>query len=156
MQMKVRAEPLTADAFAGYGEIIETPKPDHRISISERIVNLRAAATASVRLVSRSPTTLPLIYPVMERHLHSSQAFMPMNGARCVVVVAPTLESGDPDIANCRAFLSDAGQGFIYGPNVWHCPLSVLEKEAQLVVVMYLAGTDDEEFLTLPHEITIS
>lgn len=154
--MKVRTEPLTADAFAGYGEIIETPKHDYRISISERIVNLREVATASVKLISRSPSILPLIYPVMERHLHSSQAFVPVNGARCIVVVAPKLESGDPDIANCRAFRSNAGQGFIYGPNVWHCPLRVLDKEGKFVVVMYIAGLDDEEFLTLPHKIIIS
>ncbi len=79
-----------------------------------------------------------------------------VNGARCIVVVAPTLESGDPDIANCRAFRSNAGQGFIYGPNVWHCPLRVLDEEGKFVVVMYLAGSDDEEFLTLPQKITIS
>lgn len=82
----------------------------------------------------------------MERHPFSSQAFLPQRVSRYLVVVAPAMAGGEPDVVRCQAFVAGADQGIIYHPNVWHCPLTVLDTAAQFVVFSFQNGVDDDDF----------
>lgn len=42
----------------------------------------------------------------LERHPHSTQTFVPLKVGRWIVLLAPTLADGTPDLANFKAFLA--------------------------------------------------
>ena len=129
----VRAEPLTAAAFAPFGEVIEA---DPRRA---RVINdgwtLRDHALARVD-AEGAPAILsifrgrprPLRAELLERHPLGSQAFVPLGRRPWVTVVAEA-----PD-APLRAFLCGPEQGVQIGRGVWHHPLLTLAAQDFLVV----------------------
>ena len=53
----------------------------------------------------------------------------------------------------------DAGpkQGVAYAADVWHHPLTILDRPACFAIYMWLEGSNgDEEFFTLPAAVTIA
>lgn len=145
------ASPLTAEAFAPFGDVFAAPVEPGRIDADRSLRSLRAAARPSLSLVLRAPSPPgPVIARVMERHRFSSQSFVPMGPRRFLVLVAPHAESGGPDMAQARAFLAGPGQGVTYAPDVWHHGLTVLGAPLQVAVFMWRDGSaDDEEFVTI-------
>lgn len=154
----VRVEPLTAEAFAPFGDVIERPGDVGRLYYSKALANGRPAAQPSLSLtMSRPIAGLPHTAVRMERHEFSSQSFVPIEVARYLVVVAPHDASGRPDGARMKAFLARGDQGVTYGMNVWHHPLAVLDRPGRFAVFMWLVGgPGDEEFVDLPQPITIA
>lgn len=148
--MKIRVEPLTANAFAPYGQVIMLPSLGSRTDITPFLENLRAQAGAKLHISSRAPTPLPHIGRTMERHPYSSQAFIPLNVSRYLVAVAPRARDGGPDLGKARAFCALGDQGINYRANVWHAPMAVLDRDGHYAVFMWQDGTaDDEEFVEL-------
>jgi ureidoglycolate lyase len=93
----------------------------------------------------------------MERHEFSSQSFVPIEAGRWLIVVAPHATGGGPDMHGARAFIAGPRQGVTYGANVWHHPLTILDRPAAFAVYMWLeGGKGDEEFFTLPAPVTIA
>jgi ureidoglycolate lyase len=91
------------------------------------------------------------------RHEFSSQSFVPIEVGRWLVVVAPHAAAGGPDMHRARAFIANLRQGVTYGANVWHHPLTILDRPAAFAVYMWLeGGKGDEEFFTLPAPVTIA
>jgi ureidoglycolate lyase len=150
-------EPLTAEAFAPYGDVFEAPEAGERVGRDETLSNRRAAkASASLLLATLTPSTLPLQATLMERHRYSSQTFVPMAGGRYLVVVAPDAMAGGPDMAKARAFVAAPGQGITYRPSTWHHGMTVLDRDTAFAVFMWNDGSDDDtEFLTLGETVTI-
>jgi ureidoglycolate lyase len=96
---------------------------------------------------------------VIERHRSSSQSFVPMEAGRWLAIVAPhAMEGGGPDMARARAFLARPDQGITYGPDVWHHPFTVLDREARFAVLIWRDGTTgDEEFVDVaPFTVDLS
>jgi ureidoglycolate lyase len=90
----------------------------------------------------------------MERHAYSSQAFMPFRASRYIAAAAPANASGGPDLSRLQAFVARGSQAVNYRTGVWHCPLLVLDKAAQFVVLMWKDGSGpDEEFIQLPEPL---
>ncbi len=84
----------------------------------------------------------------MERHVFSSQSFIPLGPARFLVLVAPHSPLGGPDMARAEAFLAAPGQGVTYAANIWHYGMTVLDAPARFAVLMWRDGTEkDEEFV---------
>lgn len=120
-------EPLTAKAFAPYGDVIQCSAAAERRDINyghtERFHNLAAldlAQDGGVPLASifrTRPMDVPICIKVMERHPLSSQAFYPLNNRPYLVVVAGR---GDFDAQNLRAFMAAGDQGVNYHRGVWH------------------------------------
>jgi ureidoglycolate lyase len=55
-----------------------------------------------------------------------------------------------------QAFLARGDQGVTYGMNVWHHPMTVLDRTGKFAVFMWLdGGKGDEEFVDLPAPIAI-
>ncbi len=156
--MKLTPEPLTSEAFAGFGHVLDLPTEPGRADYSAFNDNRRgSAARVCFRTSLTPPSDLPLVTQTMERHAFSSQAFLPVDVSRYLVLVAPHGSDGQPDPSGLRLFLATGDQGITYGADVWHHPMTALDRPAIFATVMFLDGsTDDEEFVDLPDPVTLS
>jgi len=140
--LTLRAEPLTADAFAAFGDVIETAGRDSfqinqgmadRYHDLARVETLGADARTAVSWVHARPEQAPVTLRLMERHPHGSQIFMPLGPQPFIVVVAAGTEPPARD--TLRAFVSNGHQGVNYRRGVWHHPMIALEAPTDFLVV---------------------
>ena len=141
MPVLLKVTPLTREAFAPYGDVIEKHGAQ-AISTSggqaERFHDLarleagRTDGRAMVSIFHSRPFPMPLQILLMERHPISSQAFIPVNGGKFIVIAG---EAGlPPSKENFRCFVTNGAQGVNYRPGTWHHPLIALEEGDYLVV----------------------
>ena len=156
--MRLTPQPLTAEAFTGFGQVLSLPDAPGRVDYSAFLENRRGpAATVCFRTSLTPPSELPLVTRTMERHAFSSQAFLPVDVSRYLILVAPHGADGLPDPNGLRLFLAGATQGISYGADVWHHPMTVLDRAATFATVMFLDGSEgDEEFVDLPFDVTVT
>ncbi|VAV97360.1 Ureidoglycolate lyase [hydrothermal vent metagenome] len=166
--MKIlRAAPLTATAFAPFGDLVAaTPDQSQRL-INEGhttrfhdLANIQAAQDGGRLTVNIFRTTardMPLTLHQMERHPKSSQLFMPLGPAAYLVVVAP---AGDFDGAGMRAFIAAAGQGVNYHAGVWHHYSLALpglkSQQSDFLVVDYAGLGDNCDIMELPEPVRVT
>lgn len=130
MTNAVSVQPLSAVAFAAFGDVLEargTPDKVINQGLCGRHHDLAGLdfsdGQAGISVFNAQARTLPVTLEMMERHPDGSQAFLPMHQTPYLVVVAPD-EDGTPGTP--LAFLAEAGQGVNYHRNIWHgvlCPL---------------------------------
>lgn len=137
----LRPEPLTKEAFAPFGQVIEADHDKSYLINEGTTRRFHDLAQADVRdregeaifsIFRGTPRPLPIAIYMMERHPLGSQAFVPMQPAPWLVVVC---EDENPTAAGCRAFLASGVQGIQYHKNVWHHPLLVLEPTQDFLIV---------------------
>ena len=139
-------EPLTAEAFAPFGEVIQALDTAGHYSINggttERFHDLaRLDPGDGGRIIASifrsAPCDLPVTIRMMERHPRGSQAFMPLfagNGPRpYLVVVAPP--GPVPTALDLRCFIAQARQGLNLAAGVWHHPLLALRQPSNFLVL---------------------
>jgi len=144
-------QPLTPEAFAPYGEVIDTRDRDyflinggqcrryHRLAA----VELAQDGRAGLSIFRPEPVRLPLRLTLMERHPLGSQAFVPLHGQPYLVVVAPPGEPPAPEAL--RAFVVRDGEGVNYRAGTWHHPLLALAAGDFLVVDREGPGANCDE-----------
>lgn len=134
-------EPLSAAAFAPFGQVIETDGAQHypiNNGMTERYHDLARIELGGVQprpLVSifrGQPYALPLTLKLVERHPLGSQAFYPLSANPWLVIVAED-ESGTP--TRLRAFAPAPGQGVNIAMNTWHGVLTPLEAASDFLVI---------------------
>lgn len=156
MTRSLRLEPLTPEAFAPFGDVVEPPAVGDRASLDG---SLGGAEGTTPRLsFNNAPSwDLPLTAAEMERHNRSSQCFMPMDVVRWVVIVAPD-RGGRPDEEALRAFVVRGDQAVNYHVGTWHHPLRPLDRPGRFAVLMWTTGSkpDDEEWADLSGPVTIT
>jgi ureidoglycolate lyase len=142
MTVVLRPEPLTAERFAPYGDVIEASAGVRagmnaaRFERFDELCNVDIAAGGRVAVSiarCRVATTLPYRIDVIERHPLGSQAFVPLSRARLVVVVAPpgeAVEAGD-----LRAFATNGRQGINYHRGTWHMPLIAFDEGQEFLII---------------------
>jgi ureidoglycolate lyase len=152
------AEPLTAEGFRVYGDVIDRGADD-RAGRSGHAINTGTAwrrhdlahidaargGHAAISIVRAEPRPLPFRLQCLERHVRGTQAFVPLDATRWLVVVCG---GGDrPRIAALRVFAATAGQGVNYRRGTWHHPLIAIERTSEFVVVDRVAddGLEDCE-----------
>jgi ureidoglycolate lyase len=150
--------PLTAEAFAPFGQVIDAD-PSRAIPINygqttrfndlARIDVAAQGGRPAVSLFRSKPLPSPITLRVMERHPLGSQAFMPLDGRRYLVVVAPP---GALEPSSIVAFLATGRQGVNYAPGVWHHFLLALETESDFLVIDRAGGGDNCDEVTLAPE----
>ena len=136
------AEPLTAEAFAPFGEVIETAGHVPRL-INEgtcerfhdlaRVDVLAEGGRPLISIFTAAPRPLPFAVRSLERHPLSSQAFYPPDGRPFLVVVAHEGSSGSP--GPIRAFLAAGNQGVSYQRNTWHHALLAIGAISRFMVI---------------------
>jgi ureidoglycolate lyase len=150
--MRLTAQPLTAAAFADFGDVLRVPVTPGRTYFDGALANLRPAAHASLSLAQAAPALgLPVRSTLLERHRFSSQSFVPVDAGRWLVLVAPKDAADGPDLTAARAFIVGPGLGVTYRADVWHHPLTVLDRPGSFAIFMWNdGGPDDTEFREMP------
>lgn len=150
MSQALTPVPLTAEAFADYGDVIEVSgEPDKIINqgMCGRHHDLAqldfADGRAGISLFDAKARTFPYTVDMVERHPDGSQAFVPLDGVPMLVIVASD-EGGSPE--NLKAFISQPGQSINLHRGTWHGVLAPLEKPGRYLVVDRIgAGANLEE-----------
>jgi len=148
---------LTREAFAPFGDVIETRGASHfpiNRGAVERFHDLArvdvGAAPEGRGAISMARCTTPTVAPVrvqlVERHMLGSQAFIPLSIDPFLVVVAPL---GDTvDATQLQAFVSNGSQGINYASGTWHAPLMAMVADQEFIVVDRIGPGDNcEEWL---------
>jgi ureidoglycolate lyase len=153
----LRIEPVTSEAFAPFGELLAPRAPGEGTQqLIEELHNGRASARPRLSMTTVEPRALPLTAAKMERHVHSSQAFVPMDCASYLVMVAPQDGARKPDLSRLRAFRVPGDTGINYRADTWHHPLSPLERAGRFAVLTFIDGTaGDEEWADLPQPVVV-
>ena len=154
---RLKIEPIDAEAFAPFGQLLPPARPgEGRQELIEELQNGRASARPRLSIATTEPKTLPVTAVQMERHVHSSQAFTPLDCASYLVMVAPHGDGGMPDFEKIRAFRVPGDTGINYKADTWHHPLSPLERTGRFAILTFVDGTaTDEQFVDLPQSILI-
>ncbi|MDN7132986.1 ureidoglycolate lyase [Halomonas sp. MC140] len=159
--LKLTATPLTAEAFAPFGDVIDARNAasfpinagrTQRYHDLAKVETLGENARTLINIFVSQPITLPLELTFLERHSFGSQAFMPLHEERFIVVVAAPGEHINPD--DVRAFVTDGHQGVNYRAGTWHAVQSVLEREGEFLVVD--RGGDGNNCEEFPLAITVT
>ncbi|MBB3945530.1 ureidoglycolate lyase [Rhizobium skierniewicense] len=133
--------PLTREAFAPFGDLIETDPASIKLingGNTERHHALAApeivgeGARIVLNIFRGRPRVFPYAIDMMERHPLGSQSFTPLSGHPFLVVVAED-EEGRPETP--KVFLARPDQGVNYHRNVWHHPLMTLGSVSDFLVV---------------------
>nr|WP_294866042.1 ureidoglycolate lyase [uncultured Pseudogulbenkiania sp.] len=140
--LDLRVEPLSREAFAPFGDVIEASEAVRHFPINggntERYHDLASVepgpeGRAIVSIFRGQPRALPFRVEMMERHPLGSQAFIPLSDRPYLVVVAPA--GAPPAAEDLRVFLARADQGVNYRTGVWHHPLLALDAVCDFLVV---------------------
>ena len=151
MSREIRTRPLTAEAFAPFGDVLDCSGPPDRMinaglcgRYHDRARLDFADGRAGISLFQAQLRALPYALDLMERHPLGSQAFIPMSMEAFLVIVAEDLGNrpGKP-----RAFLTAPGQAVNIHRNTWHGVLTPLAGSGLFAVIDRIgAGTNLEEF----------
>jgi ureidoglycolate lyase len=137
----ITIEPLSAEAFAPFGQVIERAGAHHypiNAGMTERYHDLARIELGGVHprplisLFHGRPYALPLALKLVERHPLGSQAFFPLSASPWLVIVAED-QGGTP--VRLRAFRPSPGQGVNIAMNTWHGVLTPLEAVSDFLVV---------------------
>ncbi len=143
-EMRIELEPLTQEAFAPYGDVIEIDGAKHfpinagtierYHDLADVAVDVESGGRAIISIMTCNQTSeLPYQIKVMERHPLGSQAFVPMRPTPMAVAVS--LPGDNPDFLQIRGFISNGTQGVNYKPGVWHMPLISTVLNQQYLIV---------------------
>lgn len=143
--------PLTPEAFEPYGQVIQayedhdaaprgtritvanggTASKFHKLALLQSAYSTASGATTGLSVYRCQPhpdvaTKGVLELKLLERHLFTTQAFIPMGYAReerCrgiyLVAVARNGADDKPDLSTIRAFYATTAQGIMYDTGVW-------------------------------------
>jgi ureidoglycolate lyase len=155
--MRLAIEPLTRQAFAPFGDVIETEGAHHypiNQGFAERFHDLARADTSAeggetiISVFRGKPRPRPVEIVFVERHPLGSQAFYPLQDRDWLIVVAQS--DAPPSAATLRAFRASGRQGINYARNVWHYPLLVLDRESEFLIVDRKGTGNNLEEVELP------
>lgn len=164
MTFILKPEPLTTEAFAPFGDVVEagattaiminggnTERYDSlarvRVENSDdhAVINIFRAQPRMTQYGQRATDKRTMQVEMMERHPFGSQSFQPLSGEPYLVLVADALEDLKPE--NLHLFLARADQGINYHKNTWHHPVLGLNKVCDFLVVDRKgSGNNCEEF----------
>ncbi len=145
------ALPLTADAFAPFGDVIEpTGKPNKYINqgLCGRFHDKANVDTTDGRtgisLFQSEIFSLPFDVQMVERHPEGSQCFVCMSDAPFLVVTA---EGTDAKPGKIHAFITQPGQAVNIHRGIWHGVLTPLGGNGLFAVIDRIGdGPNLEEY----------
>ncbi|MYA88864.1 MAG: ureidoglycolate lyase [Boseongicola sp. SB0662_bin_57] len=144
------ARPLTAEAFAPFGDVLEARGDPDRIINGGRCgrfhdrarLDFGPGGRAGISVFLGETVAWPVEIALVERHPDGSQAFVSMSGHPFLVVVAPD-EGGVPGTP-C-AFVAAPSQGVNFHRGTWHGVLAPLHAPGLFAVVDRIGGSPNLE-----------
>lgn len=135
----LKALPITAQAFAPYGQLV-APGAVAPVIINDghckRYTDLAGldvtAGKVGLSLFHADIRAMPYTLELLERHPKGSQCFIPLDGSSFLVTVADD-DDGTP--VNPRAFLAGPDQPVNIGRNVWHGVLTPVSGSGLFAVI---------------------
>jgi ureidoglycolate lyase len=152
----INPEPLTAIAFAPYGEVLEASGDFRLINAGlckrhhDRARIEVGDARPGISIFNAEPRALPYSFDLIERHPEGSQAFIPMTQHPFLVIVTE-----GPD-AKPRAFLTNGTQAINLHRGTWHGVLTPLHAPGLFAVVDRIGTTPNLEEYRYPQEWTVA
>lgn len=147
--MNLCCEPLTAAAFAPFGDVLECAgDPDKIINAGKcgryhdrARLDFGDDGRAGISIFNAEPRTLPYTCDLLERHPEGSQAFIPMSEHPFLIIVAA--DNNGP--VQPRAFLTMPGQAINFHRNVWHGVLTPLHAPGLFAVIDRIGTSENLE-----------
>jgi ureidoglycolate lyase len=146
----ITTEPLTAEAFAPFGDVLDCGgAPDKLINQGlcgrhhdRARLDFGPQGRAGVSIFNAQARALPYRLELVERHPEGSQAFIPMHQHPFLVIVAPD-EGGTPGTP--RAFVTTGAQAINFLRETWHGVLTPLAEPGLFAVVDRIGPTANLE-----------
>ncbi|WP_395543716.1 ureidoglycolate lyase [Neotabrizicola sp. sgz301269] len=142
----IRTEPLTAEAFAPFGQVLEGTGDFRLINAGlcrrhhdRAVLDFGPEGRAGISIFKAEARALPYEFDLIERHPEGSQAFLPMGAEPFLVIV-----TADPQ-AQPRAFLTNGAQGINLARGTWHGVLTPLAAPGLFAVVDRIGATPNLE-----------
>ena len=135
-------KPLTQDAFAPFGDVIQK-QGHHAEEINDGQTRKYAdlaqvdvtdeEGTTTIHIYRSRPISLPFRVEVMEYHPLGSQAFIPLHRRSFLVVVAPPSQT--LDFNSIQGFFTNGEQGINLHKGVWHHYQLSLDETCDYLVI---------------------
>lgn len=159
MSKVIEIQPISAEAFRPFGDLIDTSgAPNKMINqglcgrFHDRAQMDFADGRAGLSLFKAEPRSLPLKLEMVERHPEGSQAFIPMSEHGFLVIVAEDLGNlpGEP-----LAFETEPGQAINFHRGTWHGVLTPLCAPGLFAVVDRIGSGANlqEHWFDTPYEV---
>ncbi|MAZ89929.1 MAG: ureidoglycolate lyase [Cellvibrionaceae bacterium] len=140
--LRLSAQPLTAEAFAPFGDVIEI-RDEHQHypinnGLTERYHKLASVDAMDeggypiINIFRSMPIKLPFKIEMMERHPLGSQSFTMLSGQPYLVVVA---KAGELNSDQLQVFLAQPHQGVNYHKGTWHHYCLCLNQVCDFLVI---------------------
>ena len=161
MTQEIKAQPLTRDAFAPFGDVLDasgTPDKIINAGLCGRFhdrarMDFGPEGRAGISLFEAEVRALPYRFDLLERHPDGSQAFLPMTQHPFLVITAPD-ENGHPGFP--QAFLTAPGQGVNFHRGTWHGVLTPLHAPGLFAVVDRIGDTPNLQEIHLDQPYTVT
>ena len=160
MSRDIFTQPLSAEAFAPYGDVLDaTGTPDRLINgglcgryHDRAMLDFGDGGRAGISIFHAQARSLPYDLTLLERHPEGSQAFLPLSAHPFLVIVAAD-QGGQP--GRPLAFVTAPHQGINLHRGVWHGVLTPLAEPGIFAVVDRIGQTPnlDEWPLEAPYRI---
>ena len=159
-EFRLTAQPLTAEAFRPFGDVLDTGLVKPR-TINQGFANrfndlckvdvVAGEGAVNVSIFTANPRPTPIAIKMMERHPLGSQAFIPMQDRPWLVLVCT-----DPlEINSYRLFAATGRQGVNYSRSAWHHPLLVADPHSHFLVIDRNGPGDNLDEVWLPEKWTV-
>ncbi|MFZ1468551.1 MAG: ureidoglycolate lyase [Paracoccaceae bacterium] len=143
---EIAPQPLTAAAFAPFGEVLEATGEFRLINAGlcqrhhdRAQMDFGSEGRAGISIFQAEPRALPYAFDLIERHPDGSQAFVPMTQHPFLVIVA----TGPDDTP--KAFLTNGAQGINLHRGIWHGVLTPLHAPGLFAVIDRIGETANLE-----------
>ena len=155
MSRDIVIQPLTAEAFAPYGDVLNCAgDPDKLINAGlcgrfhDRAKIDVGDGRAGISLFRSELRQLPYTLDLVERHPDGSQAFIPMSMDPFLVIVA------DADLTP-RAFITAPGEAINFHRGTWHGVLTPLSGPGLFAVVDRIGDGPnlEEHYFEKPYQV---
>ncbi|GAB3111953.1 ureidoglycolate lyase [Aestuariicella hydrocarbonica] len=138
----LKLQPLTAAAFAPYGDVLEVSERNQHYPINAGLTERHhqlarvdvsdAGGYPIINIFRSQPVTLPFRVRQMERHPLGSQSLTMLSGNPYVVVVG---RAGELKPLQLQAFFALPHQGVNYHKGTWHHYCLCLQRTCDFLVV---------------------
>jgi ureidoglycolate lyase len=152
----IRPEPLTAAAFAPFGDVLDATGDFRPINAGlcrrhhdRARLDFGDGGRAGISVFNAAPRALPYSFDLIERHPDGSQAFLPMSQHPFLVIVA------ESPAHSPRAFLTSGAQGINLHRGTWHGVLTPLHAPGLFAVVDRIGPTPNLEEHRYAHAWTV-